>query len=145
MCIGNSCRSQMAEGFARRYGADVMEVASAGLSPASIVQLLTKKVMAEKGVDIEEHFPKDLGNVGVSGYDLLINMSGVKLPGRVPIEVREWKVTDPIGQSEEFYREVRDQIEDLVMHLILEARRDARMDMGEQPVGRLTRLGRRPR
>jgi arsenate reductase len=135
----------MAEGFARRYGADVMEVGSAGLSPASIVQLLTKKVMAEKGIDIEEHFPKDLGNVGVLGYDLLINMSGVKLPGRVPIEVREWKVIDPIGQSEEFYREVRDQIEDQVMRLILELRRDARIEVGEQPVGRFTRLGRRPR
>lgn len=122
-----------------------MEVASAGLSPASIVQLLTKKVMAERGIDIEEHFPKDLGNVGVSGYDLLINISGVKLPGRVPIEVREWKILDPIGQSEEFYREVRDQIEDLVMRLILELRREARIDGGEQPLGKLTRLGRRPR
>ena len=108
-----------------------MEVASAGLSPAPIVQLLTKKVMAEKGIDIGEHFPKDLGNVGVSGYDLLINMSGVRLPGRTPIAVREWKVQDPIGQSEEFYREVREQIEDLVMRLILELRRDARIDAGE--------------
>jgi protein-tyrosine-phosphatase len=122
-----------------------MEVASAGLSPASIVQLLTKKVMAERGIDIEEHFPKDLGNVGVSGYDLLINISGVKLPGRVPIEVREWKILYPIGQSEEFYREVRDQIEDLVMRLILELRREARIDGGEQPLGKLTRLGRRPK
>lgn len=121
-----------------------MEVASAGLSPAPIVQLLTKKVMAEKGIDIGEHFPKDLGNVGVSGYDLLINMSGVRLPGRTPIAVREWKVQDPIGQSEEFYREVREQIEDLVMRLILELRRDARIDAGE-PVAKLTRLGRRPR
>lgn len=122
-----------------------MEVASAGLAPAPIVQLLTKKVMAEKGIDIEEHFPKDLGNVGVSNYDLLINMSGVKLPGRIPIEVRDWKIQDPIGQSEEFYREVQEQIEDLVMRLILELRREARGDEGEQPVGKLTRFGRRPR
>ena len=35
VCIGNSCRSQMAEGFARAYGSDVMAVASAGLSPAT--------------------------------------------------------------------------------------------------------------
>ena len=36
VCIGNSCRSQMAEAFARAYGADIMEVQSAGVSPATM-------------------------------------------------------------------------------------------------------------
>jgi protein-tyrosine-phosphatase len=116
----------MAEGFAKKYGADVMEVGSAGLSPAPIVQDLTKKVMEDKNINIDEQFPKDLGSVGVQNYDLIINMSGVKLPGKIPIELRDWKVDDPIGRSEEKYIAVRDQIENLVMQLVLELRREAR-------------------
>jgi len=116
----------MAEGFARKYGADVMEVASAGLSPAGIVQPLTHEVMNQKNINIEDQFPKDLASVNVSTFDVIVNMSGVKLPGRIPIEVRDWKVDDPIGRSEEIYVTVRDQIEGMVMQLILELRREAR-------------------
>jgi arsenate reductase (thioredoxin) len=126
LCIGNSCRSQMAEGFARKYGADVMEVGSAGLSPAGIVQPLTQEVMNQKNINIEDQFPKDLASVNVNTFDLIVNMSGVKLPGRIPIEVRDWKVDDPIGRSEEVYVTVRDQIEGMVMQLILQLRREAR-------------------
>jgi arsenate reductase len=124
LCIGNSCRSQMAEGFARRYGSDVMDCASAGLAPAPIVQSLTRKVMEAKNIRIDDHFPKDLEQVTLSRFDLIINMSGRQFPTRVPITVRDWKVEDPIGQSEEFYNTVRDQIENLVMQLILELRRE---------------------
>ena len=52
LCIGNSCRSPMAEGFAKCYGSDVMQAESAGLAPAGIVQPLTKKVMEEKNINI---------------------------------------------------------------------------------------------
>jgi arsenate reductase (thioredoxin) len=114
----------MAEGFARYYGADVMEVGSAGLSPAPIVQPLTKQVMLEKDINIDDQFPKDLSGFSLSSFDLLIHISGVKLPGRIPIEMQEWKIEDPIGRSPEVYREVRDQIETLIMRLILELRRD---------------------
>jgi len=139
LCIGNSCRSQMAEGFARTYGGDVMEVGSAGLSPAGIVQPLTQEVMNQKNINIEDQFPKDLGSVNVASYDLIINMSGVKLPGRIPIEVRDWKVEDPIGRAEEVYVTVRDQIEGMVMQLILELRREARRSAPGASVGRTSR------
>jgi protein-tyrosine-phosphatase len=123
----------MAEGFARKYGTDVMECDSAGLSPAPIVQPLTKKVMEDKNVNIDAQFPKDLSSAEPSRFDLLINMSGVKLPSRIPIEVREWKVEDPIGRSEEFYITVRDQIEQQVMGLILELRRGKRRAFAPEP------------
>lgn len=124
LCIGNSCRSQMAEGFARRYGSDVMECASAGLAPAPIVQGMTRKVMEAKNINIDDHFPKNLEQVTLSKFDLIVNMSGRQFPLRVPIPVRDWKVEDPIGQPEEVYNTVRDQIENLVMQLILELRRE---------------------
>jgi len=116
----------MAEGFARKYGSDVMETASAGLSPALIVQPLTKKVMAERNVNIDDQHPKDLGMLELKSFDLVVNMSGAKLPARIPIEVREWRVEDPIGQAEDVYLTVRDQIENAVMRLILEFRHQAR-------------------
>ena len=114
----------MAEGFARKYGADVMLPASAGFSPAPIVQVLTKKVMEEKNIKIDDQYPKDLNAVDIPSFNLIINMSGSRLPARMPIEVREWKIVDPIGRSEEIYVKVRDEIEHRVMRLILEFRRE---------------------
>jgi arsenate reductase (thioredoxin) len=142
LCIGNSCRSQMAEGFARKYGSDVLEPSSAGFAPANIVQPLTKKVMEAKNINIDDQFPKDLDQVGVAQFDLIVNMSGNKLPERMPVEVREWNVEDPIGQSEEVYVQVRDQLENQVMRLILDLRRDARKRIEpKEPARRL--LGQR--
>jgi arsenate reductase len=140
----------MAEGFARCYGSDVMHVTSAGLSPASIVQSLTKKVMLDKNIDIEAQYPKDLSSVDPSRFDMIVNMSGVKLPAKIPIEVREWKVDDPIGRSEEVYVAIRDQIESLVMRLVLELRREAKANEPPPPPkstpppgGLSNRMGRR--
>ncbi len=117
----------MAEGFARRYGSDVVEPVSAGLAPASLVQPLTKKVMSAKNIHIDGQYPKNLETVDLRSFDLIVNMSGANLPAtRLPIEVREWKIEDPIGQTEEVYCTVRDQIENEVMRLILEFRKEAR-------------------
>lgn len=122
VCIGNSCRSQMAEGFARAYGGDIMVVESAGLSPAAIVQPETRKVMAERNVRIDEHFPKGMEILAREKFDVIVNMSGQKLPVAPGAKVREWLVKDPIGQSDAVYQAVVEQIEGLVMRLILELR-----------------------
>jgi arsenate reductase (thioredoxin) len=115
----------MAEGFARKYGTDIMRPESAGLSPASIVQPLTKKVMEAKNINIDAQSPKSLNSVPLRTFDLIVNMSGMSLPTRVPMPVREWPIEDPIGRNEEVYEAVRDQIEMAVMMLILELRREA--------------------
>ena len=57
-----------------------MELASAALAPASIMQPVTKKVMEAKNISLETHFPKDLEHVPLSGFDLIVNISGRKLP-----------------------------------------------------------------
>ena len=118
VCIGNSCRSQMAESFSRAYGRDVMTVESAGLSPASIIQPMTTQMMAERNLNVDGQFPKDLELVMDRGFDLVVNISGhpVSVPGA---RVVNWTVADPIGQTEAVYREVVNQIEGLVMGLIL--------------------------
>jgi arsenate reductase len=60
LCTGNSCRSQMAEGFLRKYAGDQYEVQSAGTEPKDRVHPLAVVVMAEAGVDISGQFPKSL-------------------------------------------------------------------------------------
>jgi arsenate reductase len=133
LCIGNSCRSQMAEGFARRYGSDVMNVASAGLAPAAIVQPLTKKVMEAKNINLDDHYPKDLHDLPVGEFDLIINMSGNKLPPYLNANVQDWKVEDPIGKTEETYVAVRELLENQVMRLILDLRIAARRKASPAP------------
>ena len=102
-----------------------MQAASAGLFPAPIIQPLTKKVMEEKNIRLDDQHPKGLDAVDPASFDLIVNMSGHKLPVKGPMEIMDWKVQDPIGEPEEVYVSVRDQIEMGVMRLILEFRRRA--------------------
>jgi arsenate reductase len=122
VCIGNSCRSQMAEGFARAYGGDIMAAQSAGLSPAAIVQPETRQAMAERNVRIDDQFPKGMEILTREQFDVIVNMSGQKLPVAPGVRVRDWLVRDPIGQPGAVYKAVVEQIEGLVMRLILELR-----------------------
>ena len=112
----------MAEGFARAYGSDILIAASAGLSPAAIVQPLTKLVLAARNVHIDDQFPKGLEILAREQFDVIVNMSGQKLPLAPGAPVRDWPVRDPIGQTEPVYKAVAEQIEALVMRLILELR-----------------------
>jgi arsenate reductase (thioredoxin) len=126
ICVGNSCRSQMAEGFARQRYPDLIIASSAGVLPASIVQPETMQVMAEIGISIEEQKPKPIRDVDWKTADLVVNMSGTGilqlLPGYEGGNL-VWPVPDPIGGSLRKYRRVRDQIEALVDNLALTLRR----------------------
>lgn len=131
VCIGNACRSQMAEAFARRYGSDVLDPQSAGLAPAGFLSPDTRQVMFEKDIDIEGCESKGFDTTG-NAFDLIVNMSGYPLPPLLPSPVREWKVEDPIGLSLDRHREIRDRIEGLVVGLILEFRRAQEFDTPPQ-------------
>jgi len=122
VCVGNACRSQMAEAFARVNGGSVLEPASAGLAPAVAIPAETHTVMQEKGIGLDNQTPKPLAVTDFERFDLIVNISGAPLPPAWSARVREWKVPDPIGMSLRFHREVRDQIEALVQGLILQAR-----------------------
>ena len=111
----------MAEGFARKYGSDVIYAESAGIGPAATVDALTIKVMDEKNIDLSGSCPKGADQVRPDTFDLIINISGLKLPA-IAVPVEEWKVRDPVGQSEAVFRETANAIEHLVMRLILELR-----------------------
>jgi arsenate reductase len=124
VCIGNSCRSQMAEAFARAYGADALIPASAGLAPAMSVARDTMRLMKEKNLDLRDHFPKSIRHLNRARFDLVVNMSGELLPDGTQGQILEWDVADPIRLDYEQHAEVRDEIERRVMELVLELRRE---------------------
>ena len=126
VCIGNSCRSQMAEALARAYGADVMTPASAGLSPALAISPLTIEVLEQRNIRMDGHFPKNLEMLAKEPFDVVINISGYPIPPLKAGNVVSWSVPDPIGQSQAVYQSVLNQIEGLVMRLILELRTQQR-------------------
>jgi protein-tyrosine-phosphatase len=119
----------MAEGLAKKYGSDVMIVASAGLAPIHRIDPLSIQVMQERNIDISDAFPKGPDEVDAQSFDLIVNMSGQRLPTlRVPME--EWNIPDPIGQDEQTFRKAADLLEQQVMRLVLQLR------LGQHPVVR---------
>lgn len=118
ICVGNSCRSQMAEGFARHYGSDVLEAYSAGTKLAERVNPNAIKVMKEVGIDISSQRPKLLEEIP-SKVDILITMGcNVQCP-YIPCRQREdWGLDDPDGKPIEEFRKTRDIIEGKVKNLI---------------------------
>jgi arsenate reductase len=73
MCTGNSCRSQMAEGWAKTLKSDCIEPFSAGVYPVA-VSLRTIKVMAEAGVDIFDQHPKHVNDLLNIDFDYVITL-----------------------------------------------------------------------
>jgi arsenate reductase len=113
VCIGNSCRSQMAEGFARALGPGLWEVASAGTMPGSRVSSGAIHVMGEVGIDISGGRPEALDYREAAGYDLVVLMGddvAAMCPPELVLHQENWGVSDPYGGEEEEYREARDII-----------------------------------
>ncbi len=111
----------MAEGLGRKYGSDVMEVQSAGLAPFVRVDPFSIKVLADRNIDISDAFPKGADEVNPLSFDLIVNMSGQKIPS-LAVPVEDWKVPDPVGQDVEAFRQTADLLEQMVMRLVLQLR-----------------------
>lgn len=73
LCTGNSCRSQMAEGFLKAYDPS-LEVHSAGTRPSEMVHPLAIKVMTEVGIDLSSHRPKSLNAFLDRPFDYVITV-----------------------------------------------------------------------
>ena len=75
LCTGNSCRSQMAEGFARELGKDLIEPYSAGLIAAG-VNLRATRVMKEAGIDISGQKSEEIDENLLRTMDMVITLCG---------------------------------------------------------------------
>ena len=127
VCVGNSCRSPMAEAIAAHIGSDVMEVSSAGLAALGRVQSLTKLTIAKNGYPADELQSKPLEAGDLEAADIIVNMTGrpdfTLFQDRAKVE--DWNVEDPYGASAETYQRVFEDIESRVVLLIGRVRKSA--------------------
>jgi arsenate reductase len=118
VCVHNSCRSQMAEGWAKKLGSDLLEAYSAGTEEYHEVKPLAVKVMKEAGVDMSGHYPKLLSDIPRE-VDILITMGcNVVCPSLPNSHSEDWGLDDPSGGPIEGYRQTRDLIKEKVEDLI---------------------------
>jgi len=112
VCVGNACRSQMAEGFARHWGRAEWQVYSAGSQPAGFVAPLAVEAMRERGIDISGHHSKGTKDLPKIKFDYVVTMGCGDACPLLPSKARlDWQIADPIGRSIQFFRKVRDEIE----------------------------------
>jgi len=125
VCVGNTCRSQMAEALARHLAADVIEPSSAGISPFGRIVDTTRRVLLERRVSVDAQYSKGLRDVAPATADLVVNMTGIPGAALFPrARVVDWDVEDPYGEELAVYRRIRDEIEERVADLAESLRRD---------------------
>lgn len=108
VCVGNSCRSQMAEAFARAAGLDAH---SAGTTPAGAVSSLAVQVMDEIGIDMTGQTPKLIDWEALPTFDRTITMGcGVAEACPALRTDEDWGLDDPVDRPIEVFRAVRDDI-----------------------------------
>ena len=119
VCIENSNRSQMAEGFARMHGEGVLVAASAGSRPSTRVNPRAVAAMNERGYDMTSQHTQSLVVAGPGPWDYVVTMGcGDSCPWVPAIEHIEWDIPDPARLSDDAFRAVRDQIENAVLELL---------------------------
>jgi arsenate reductase (thioredoxin) len=120
LCVGNACRSQMAEAIAKHVGADVIEPSSAGLVAFGEIAGLTRTVLGEHGISVDGQHSKSLRPGTLAVADLIVNMTGRSsssiFDGPTP-PIEDWDVGDPFGFNIAVYRSIRDEIEARVKDL----------------------------
>lgn len=119
VCIENSCRSQLAEAFAKIYGKGRVEAYSSGSRPSGKVNATAIEVMKEKDYDLSAHFSKSLEEIPQGEYEYAITMGcGDECP-YVKAKYREdWNIPDPKNLPLEEFKKVRDLIEEKVKELL---------------------------
>ncbi len=129
LCTGNSCRSQMAEGFLRHMGGNRFEAFSAGVDPAA-VNPLSVKAMSEAGIDISAQRSKAVTEFLGQKFDYIITVcDNAKrtcpvFPGKH--EKIHWDLEDPadaVGSEEDKMKafiDIRDKIRDNVRQFLEE-------------------------
>ncbi len=147
LCTGNSCRSQMAEGFAREFGKGLLVPYSAGLIAAG-VHPRAIAVMKEIGIDIASQKSNEIDEGLLRQMNVVITLCGNAEDAcpRTPPEVKRlhWPINDPVGTvgSEEKimkeFRRARDEIGARIVQLISEIKTTGEITVTEQAVKKLS-------
>ncbi len=119
VCVENSCRSQMAEGFARMHGEGVIDVYSSGSKPSGVVNPKAVEAMKEIGYDLGKHVSIGLDDIPQVEYEYAITMGcGDECPMVAAVNREDWALPDPKHMNPEEFNRVRDIIENEVKDLI---------------------------
>ena len=129
LCTGNSCRSQMAEGWAHHLKSDIIDAWSAGIEKHGLNPLAVK-AMAEAGVDISGHTSKLIDELPEQDFDYVITVcdhaheSCPLFPGKATILNKGFNDPPRLAASAKneeealiHYKRVRDEIRDFVKQL----------------------------
>jgi arsenate reductase len=132
VCIENSCRSQMAEGFAGYFGSAVLDAYSAGSKPSGKINPVAIRVMREAGRDISRQKSKGFDGLSFKEFDYVVTLGCQDTCPFVPAgEHIEWHIEDPKGKSTDYFREVRNKIRHKVINLIKRLSRKCESEAGD--------------
>jgi arsenate reductase (thioredoxin) len=142
VCVGNSCRSQMAEAFANQMGNGHFRVWSAGSMPLGEIIPPTFQVMREKGLTLEGQWSKGLRDVPLDKMDVVVGMGcevHCPLPAGFKGIMVGWNIPDPYSRGLDYFRSIRDLIERQVKSLLRDLddrRRESIAELMEPEAGK---------
>ena len=115
ICIGNTCRSPMAEAITRGLAEDGVSAASAGLMPFGRIVNSTVETLETMGYDPRGLASKALDDVDLGGFDIIVSLLGDSglgyLPSALGSQLESWSIRDPYGEDDEVYLAVARELE----------------------------------
>ena len=135
VCIGNACRSPMAEAIARREAADVIEASSAGLCRLGEIAPHTIDTLLANGYSTDGLTSKQITRETVRDADLVVNLTGKPIdylfsegPSSLGAAKRleDWKITDPYGADAATYQTILEELKRRVRRLAHRLRASSR-------------------
>lgn len=121
VCVENAGRSQIAEGFFRKYAPKGWAPLSAGSRPTPEINPLAVQAMNEVGIDISKQRPKELSEELIRSSFLKVSMGCIdqaECPAVFLGNFQDWRIEDPKNKPIEKVREIRDKIETKVKELV---------------------------
>lgn len=119
VCIENSNRSQMAQAFAKIYGADKVKAYSSGSKPSGKINPKAVLAMQELGYDLSSHDSKSLDEIPKIEYEYAITMGcGDECPLVNAKKREDWQLPDPRHLEGEAFNKIRDEIKERVLELL---------------------------
>jgi len=134
VCVGNSCRSPMAEAIARKLGGGRVEAQSVGLAPAGWIAERTLTTLESLGYSGAGLWSKGLDAVSSDDVDVVISLLGEEAHDWVPVgggaRHEAWPTLDPFGEDEEVYLDVARQLEARIRRFLVQ---ELHQELSESP------------
>jgi arsenate reductase (thioredoxin) len=128
VCVGNACRSPMAEAVARQLASDIIAPSSAGLYPLGRLAPATEETLLANGYSVDGLASKPLSRTAIENADVIVNISGQSLgvllrdwcgfdDSVLQPNMETWNVEDPYGAHPATYQRILEELESRVLLL----------------------------